>query len=277
MRRCHFCGKILQEIPFTCRHCKKIFCSDHHLPENHSCRHQPHHQHQKRYYEIPSNPAPINNTKSPINYWKFFKEYSNLKNFTILSILLLLVGILPSIFSLNNYQEIFQFAFEIGAVCFVLAYFLYAMKCWGATSKICAVLMITMPLLIYSLSTTKISDSTINILFYVVIQFCIYAIISIILLYLTEQVKLIIEGYVFKKTRRLHWYFTPKLSYSAIGVLVVSFLAVNYGGVALFSDNAASITHSLQNFNTPSTANLYENTPIPFQTPQIIPKPNVQQ
>ena len=37
------------------------------------------------------------------------------------------------------------------------------MKCWGATSKICAVLMITIPLLIYSLSTTTISDSTINI------------------------------------------------------------------------------------------------------------------
>jgi hypothetical protein len=270
MRRCHFCGKILHEIPFTCRHCKKIFCSDHHLPENHHCHHQPHDQHQKKYYEIPSNKTPI--TKPPNNYGKLFKEYFNLKNFTIISILLLLVGILPSLFSLHNYQKIFQFAFEIGAICFVLAYFLYAMKCWGATSKICAVLMITMPLVIYSLSTTKISDSTINILFYVVIQFCIYAIVSIILLYLTEQVKLIIEGYVFKRTRRLHWYFTPKLSYSVVGVLIVSFLAVNYGGVALFSDNAASITQSLQNFNTPSTANLYATTPIPFQTPQIIPQ-----
>lgn len=37
MRRCHQCGKILREIPYTCRRCGNTFCSDHHLPENHRC------------------------------------------------------------------------------------------------------------------------------------------------------------------------------------------------------------------------------------------------
>lgn len=38
MRRCYFCGKILNEIPYKCRHCANYFCSEHHLPENHNCQ-----------------------------------------------------------------------------------------------------------------------------------------------------------------------------------------------------------------------------------------------
>jgi len=37
MIRCHFCGKILHEMPYRCQRCGNIFCSDHHLPENHNC------------------------------------------------------------------------------------------------------------------------------------------------------------------------------------------------------------------------------------------------
>lgn len=221
---------------------------------------------------IPPNPAPII-TKPVRQNWKMFSEKVNLKNFTILSILFMLIGFLPSLYPLNIYQGIFQSAFEIGALCFVLAYFLYALKCWGATSQICAFLMITIPLFAYFLSTSKIPDSTTNILFYLAIQFCFYAIISVILLYLSDKVKMGIELYIFKRNRRSHWNFTPELSYSVIGVLVVSFLVVNYGGVVLFSDNVASFTQSLQNINAPSTTNLYANDPIPSTTvrnPQII-------
>ena len=41
MHRCHFCGKILHEVPFRCRRCGKIFCSNHHLPESHHCSEYP--------------------------------------------------------------------------------------------------------------------------------------------------------------------------------------------------------------------------------------------
>ena len=37
MYRCHYCGRILRELHFTCRRCGSVFCSDHHLPENHQC------------------------------------------------------------------------------------------------------------------------------------------------------------------------------------------------------------------------------------------------
>lgn len=37
-KRCHKCGKELNDIfQFKCRHCGKIFCIDHFLPENHNC------------------------------------------------------------------------------------------------------------------------------------------------------------------------------------------------------------------------------------------------
>ncbi|MCK9630058.1 MAG: hypothetical protein M0R30_00290 [Methanoregula sp.] len=48
MRWCHYCQKILKEVPFTCQRCGHIFCFDHFVPENHRCSrlhqydHQPH-------------------------------------------------------------------------------------------------------------------------------------------------------------------------------------------------------------------------------------------
>jgi hypothetical protein len=88
--------------------------------------------------------------------------------------------------------------------------------------------------------------------------FCIYAIISIILLYVCDKGKKGIEWFVFKRSWRSNGYFYPKLSYSVIGVLVVSFLMVNYGGVAIFSDNMNNVLRSPTNYpfnsqNSPST------------------------
>jgi uncharacterized protein YkwD/succinate dehydrogenase/fumarate reductase cytochrome b subunit len=175
-----------------------------------------------------------------------------LKQFTVVSILLMLLGLLPHYFTLYNYLSTFQFAFEIGVVCFFLAYFLYAVKCWGAKSKICAVLMIAIPLLAYSLATSNIQNSITNIFLSLFIQFCIYAIISAILLHICNIVRKGIERYAFKRSRESHRYFSPKLSYSVIGLIVVSLLVVNLGGVTMFSNNAATISKSLQIINFPS-------------------------
>ena len=310
MRRCHYCGKILHELPFNCRRCGHTFCSDHHLPENHHCSWHHHHDHQlhHRYcgncgrelsgmpYKChrcgvvfcdncrlpenhgckvtPPDPTPIRPPKKklPSNLsWKKFRELLTMKNFTIVSIVLILIGLIPLIYPQNNYQEIFQSAFEIGVLCFFLAYFFYALKCWGAASQICAVLMITIPLFAYFLSTSKIPNSTTNILFYLAIQFCFYAILSAIVLYLSGKVKMGIEWYIFKRTRRSHWNFTPELFYSVIGVLVVSFLVVNYGGVALFSDNTSSITQSFQQTNSPTYT-----TSSTVTIPTVVNAPNSQ-
>ena len=118
--------------------------------------------------------------------------------------------------------------------------------------------MVSIPLFACSLATSKIPDSSTNIFLYLVIVFCIYAIISIILLYVCDKGKKGIEWFVFKRSWRSNGYFYPKLSYSVIGVLVVSFLMVNYGGVAIFSDNMNNVLRSPTNYpfnsqNSPST------------------------
>lgn len=204
----------------------------------------------------------------------------NLSNFTIFSILLVLAGFLPNFFPLSNYTGLFQTAFVTGVICFLLAYFLYALKCWGSDNQIRAIFMVSIPLLAYFLATSKIPDSTTNILFYLVIQFCFYAIISAILLYICDKVKKGIEGVMSKRSRRSYGYFTPELSYSVIGVFIVSFILVNYGGLAIFTDNTHTVTQSLQKtispvYSTsdtgpsPTSANS-QNLPIPTLQPDIV-------
>jgi len=215
------------------------------LPENHGCK------------GIPPDPDPFKPPKEKTSIkplLKKIRESLTLKNFTILSILLMLIGFLSNYFPVSNYQSIFQSAFEIGILCFFLAYFVYALKCWGTTSKICAVLMVTIPLVIYFLATTIIPNSTTNIYIYLFIQFCFYAILSTILLYISDKVKSGIERYVFKRSRRSYHYSLPSWSYAVIGVIVVLLLIVNFSSVSIFSSNTATIAKSIQNINSPGYA-----------------------
>lgn len=38
MTKCHYCGRQIEGLPYTCRRCGEQFCSEHRLPENHNCR-----------------------------------------------------------------------------------------------------------------------------------------------------------------------------------------------------------------------------------------------
>ncbi|MGA2122382.1 MAG: transglutaminase domain-containing protein [Methanoregula sp.] len=133
----------------------------------------------------------------------------------------------------------------LGVVCFFLAYFLYAVKCWGTDHQIGAVFMVTIPLLVYFLATSKIPDSTSNILFYLFIQFCFYGILSVILLYIFNKVKTGIGRYAFRITGRYNRNFFPRLSYSITGLVIVSLLLISLGSASLFSTNANTISQSL--------------------------------
>jgi uncharacterized protein YkwD len=325
MHRCHYCGKILHELPFNCRRCGNIFCSEHYLPENHHCSGHHHHEHKPHYklcencsraltglrftcrrcgmflceqchlpenhrcVPIHSDPDHISTPSSgsqntvkprtpstpPRLSWNTFRENITLKNFTIFSILLMVVGFLPTYYSLTDFQEVFQYIFDFGVMCFVIAYFLYALKCWGASSQIGAILMITIPLFTYFLSTSIIPDSTTNFLLYLAILFCFYAIISTLLLYIINKVKTGIERHILKRSSRSYRYFTPNISYSIIGVIVVSILMVNYGGISLLSDNSAIIFQSIQKTNSPAytTSNAVTTSPTlaNSQHAQILP------
>ncbi len=112
---------------------------------------------------------------------------------------MILAGFLPDYYPLENYAGLFRSAFNIGILCFVIAYFLYAIQCWGAGSKAGAVLMISVPLIVNSLATSKIPDTTTNIPFYLGILFCIFAAVSAIVLYVSDTVKNGLEKSLFPK------------------------------------------------------------------------------
>ena len=246
MHRCHYCGKTLYELPFKCHRCGHIFCRDHHLPENHNCSGHHRHEHtsQKRYCRncgreivgrpficiycglifcdfcgLPENhgckvttpdPNPIRGPKMRASLKPLLKkiqESLTLKNFAILSIFLMLIGFLSNYFHVSNYQSIFQSAFEIGILCFFIVYLIYALKCWGATSKIWAALMVSIPLLAYSLATSNIQNSTTNVFLYLAILFCIFVIISAILLYVCDKMKQGIDKFILNKNRGTYRYF----------------------------------------------------------------------
>jgi len=296
MHRCHYCGKILNELPFTCRRCGQIFCADHYLPENHSCSPRPHtHSHRPHYkycwnckrtldlesYSCPNcgkvfchscrkpeshgcrvssqknepviqqKPNREKKWKSPITIKKFLRIWNKirdkitLKNFTIAAIVLVLVGALLFYSPLSDYQKFSISVFTLGFFCFLLAYFLYALKCWRVANHACAILMITIPFVAYSLATTKIPEST-NVLLYLFIAFCLSAIGSAVLLSVSSSLKTILGRYIFKNSWRSDRYFYPQLSYSIIGVLFVSALMINYGGAALFSENVGTAAQSFQ-------------------------------
>ena len=37
MTKCFFCKSIINRIPYRCKYCGLTFCSEHRIPENHSC------------------------------------------------------------------------------------------------------------------------------------------------------------------------------------------------------------------------------------------------
>ena len=198
-----------------------------------------------------------------------FKEKVNLKNITLLSIQLILVGFLPSFFPLNNYSGLFQTVFEAGILCFLLAYFLYAVKCWGAMSQISAVLMLTVPLIIYFFSTTKIPDSITNVLIDVIIKFCWYAIISTILLFVSEKLKTGIDRHILKNSNYSRWYFHPNGNYIFFGIVILSIIIVMGGTPGIWTGNVNSILHSVST-NIPVAQPAAPISSTTYEYPQIV-------
>jgi uncharacterized protein YkwD len=254
MHRCQQCGKILHEIPYECHRCGHSFCSNHHLPENHNCSHKPYHYHKNRIGSIIPRKRDENWKKINFNL-KTIKQYFTLRNFTGFSVLLIFISIaLAQLFP----QFPSFFLIEIGIVCFLLAYFWYAVKCWGSRNQISAILLLTIPLFLYFFSTTKIVDLSNNAIIGIVIQFCIYAIISIILLFVSEKIKTGIYRYILKKKNHSGWYFLPNSNYVFFGIVFLSIIVVMGGSVGIFTSNVTSITNSIsaniQNTQTVSQA-----------------------
>jgi uncharacterized protein YkwD len=180
---------------------------------------------------------------------------------------MIVIGFLPNYYSLKEYSGFFQNFFKIGVFCLLLAYFLYAVKCWGMRSQICAIFMVSIPMFAYYLATSKIPNTTTNILIYLGILLCLNVAISAILLFVSDNVKKRVEGNF--KTFHYSRYFEPQMTYALSGLLIVSIVAVNAGSSVIFSDNSNFIFSSIQkilpeeykNYQEPisSNPNTYSN------------------
>src|SRR5208282_1267230 len=105
--------------------CGEVFCGFCGLPENHGCR--------IRSDPEPGPSKPPKRERSFKPFLKKLRESITLKNFTILSILLMMIGFLSTYYRTNDYQGVvYHPVFEIGFLCFLIVYFIYALKCWEA-------------------------------------------------------------------------------------------------------------------------------------------------
>ncbi len=93
---CEKCGKV-DPFPFTCTYCKKSFCADHHLPENHECDNiwmarpptePPEASSQKRSYGSFSY-----NRSSSVSEGIFWFSITELKHLAVGTFLVMMVGL----------------------------------------------------------------------------------------------------------------------------------------------------------------------------------------
>jgi len=266
MRRCHFCGKILHELPYKCRRCGHQFCSEHHLPENHHCfRNFTYRQEIKYQYcancgrELPDPPFRCRKCgqklcddcqlpgdhlctdeiyvpqkpdvsrphqegiKSNQLTWNIdlfkkihhvfgkIKRNVNLKNLSIISLILLATGFLTSYSASGNIHSPSIILYSIGFWGFLLAFVVYAVNCWDSGNPAYAVSMLTIPILVYFLSTSKISQISDTTFFSFLVQVSIIAILSAILLHLLIYVKKQIEKIVFNQKKQVQVIFSPAI------------------------------------------------------------------
>jgi hypothetical protein len=303
MLRCHFCGKILTGLPFRCGHCGNIFCSEHHLPENHHCtRHHPHHRYcgncgreltglpftchrcgvifcknchlpenhncthtyTPGIRHVPPQVVKPKHTKSLMHFLDRIKDFLKLENFTILSILLISISFIPFFYPSYQNTELFQLIFKIGFVCLAISYFIYAVEHWRAHNTILALIMVTVPLIAAFFSSTNIPDPT-NALIYFAFILGICAVISAVLLVLGEKIYWEMRKYILKTKSRNHWYSFPKITYAFLGMVCITVIIINSTSVSVFSDNLNGVTHSIT--GSIKNSQYGSASPVPYVSP----------
>jgi len=192
--------------------------------------------------------------------WGFFRDVITLRNFAILSLILVAIGgILLLYFPADSGGNSRTFI-VLGSAGILIAYFLYAANFWGCDEKLLAALMLAIPLTLYSVSTTRVSGS-LNIVLNILIIIIVYAVIAAVLLFITDAIR---AGIGSRRSR----YFTPDSSYILPGIVVVSLIMVSMGSVAILSENVGSVLKSTTGVTgTQSPASVQMPDPI-FPAPQ---------
>jgi hypothetical protein len=114
----------------------------------------------------------------------------------------------------------------------------------------------------------SISD---NVIVYILINFCIYAILSAILLYTYNIILKIVDSHIQKNKYRSYRYFSPKFSYACLGVVVVSVVLISFGNPATFLQNSSLVMQSASGYlagspNATSTTSVQYIISTPYPT-----------
>ena len=200
-------------------------------------------------------------------------EKLTLKNVTIISVLLIIIGFSQHFHSFYPYDEVFRYILIAGGIGFSLAYYLYAVNHWGVQNKFLAIVMLTVPLLALFFSNIKISDMA-NILVYIAFPVVSAIIISSVLLIIGDKIKWAVRPYVVKVKGKNYRFHFPESSYALLGILFISFLVIAITPSSVFSDNITSqnlsFNPSAQISQNISVTQNYENSVTTKSYPYIL-------
>jgi Zn-dependent protease len=111
---CHYCGSGKEGLPFRCNYCGEFFCSEHRLPENHSCPRvggpkQPGHSEVRRYNPYSSERRTLPYIRSSgsrfrLRYAGIFSNAEE-KHILVASLVVVFAGILTNFF-ISPYQPL---------------------------------------------------------------------------------------------------------------------------------------------------------------------------
>ena len=196
------------------------------------------------------------------------KKGINLKNLTILSLLIIAGGLITNWCFPSQYTDLTNGLFFFGVLGLIITYFLYSVSFWSYDNKFIATFMLAIPLCVYHFSTNSIEGS-INSIFLIFIVIAIYAILSAIILYISEKIRAVVLNNVLKNKRRRYIDFPPKISFIIVGIVVISLIMMSFGSSAILSDNVNSALKSTTNYAsssqysplTPETST-YSITPV---------------
>lgn len=195
------------------------------------------------------------------------KNAITLRNLTIFSLLLIIVSGIISWYYPSQYSDLLNTAFIVGILGVIIAYFLYSVLFWIYDSKFIAILMIAIPFCIHFFATNVI-PGTMNTIMFILIIFTVYAILSAIVLAISEKIQGIILTSLLKSKRRHYPEYPLNFSFTIIGIIVISIIMMSLGSSAVLSENVNSALKSTTNYGSGSQ---YSTVVPPTQTFSVTP------
>jgi hypothetical protein len=181
----------------------------------------------------------------------------NLKNLTIITVVLLALG---AGLAMVNRTGLSEACVVLAISGFMISYYLYAVISWDAGHAITAALMLTVPGMVYFLSSGEFSGS-VNVIPDTILLFVGCGTGSAILLLLSGAIYTGITRFMPRTETGSDRGFHPHISYVVLGMIVISLIVLSTGSTARFSENMDSVLRSTDEY----LAGAQNSLPAPSQ------------